>query len=207
MSGQIALVKHRLIVAEILYSGGMKRYLTSHLPLALVYALVVFVVKGAWWPLSVGTLVWGWWVMGVVVGVLILFLDRVVYTYSYPAEQLSQMASYYYKEKSYGKMFEVLYSRKEEQNKLTFRSALFIAIWVPLAFFALTSTTSLFGKGVVMGLMLHILYDGWRLQKMNAVRLNERLFWQIARPVRQEEQLVFMWVITALFGFFSFWVG
>jgi hypothetical protein len=101
---------------------------------------------------------------------------------------------------------ELLDDRRGEQNKLTFRSAIFMAVWVPLCFFAITSTTGLFGKGVVMGLMAHILYDAWRLQKQDPGRLNERLFWQIARLVKREEQLLFMWVVTGLFVVFSFWV-
>jgi len=80
-------------------------------------------------------------------------------------------------------------------------------VWVPLAFFALTSTSALFGKGVVMGLMFHILSDAWRLQKVEPRRLHIRLFWMIKRPVTDEERLVFMYVMTAIFGLMSFWVA
>lgn len=184
----------------------MKRYVLSHLPIALWYGLLVFVLRGVHWPPSWQILSWLWWVAGVAVGVLILFLDRLVYIYSYPQEQLSQTTIYHYRQKDYRQMLSVLDGRREEQNRLTFRSALFMVIWVPLSFFALTSTSGLFGKGVVMGLMLHILYDAWRMQKVNPKRLNERLFWQIGRAVSHEEQLVFMWVVTALFVALSFWV-
>lgn len=185
----------------------MKRYVLTHLPMALWYALAVFLVNGIGWPPSWQMLTWSWWLLGVVFGVLLLFLDRLVYVYSYPNEQLSQTAAYHYQQKDYKQMLEVLYLRKEDQNKLTFRSALFMAIWVPLSFFALTSTTGLFGKGVVMGIMLHILHDAWRMQRANPAKLNERLFWQIGRPVTQQEQVVFMWVVTGMFVLFSFWVG
>lgn len=185
----------------------MKRYLSSHLPMAIWYGLIVFALNGITWPLSLQMLSWVWWVVGVGVGVMILFLDRLVYVYSYPNEQLSQTVMYHYKQKDYVNMLAVIDMRRQEQNKLTFRSALFIVIWVPLAFFALTSTTGLFGKGVVMGLMLHILYDSWKLQRIDSYRLNERLFWQIGRVVRSEEQLVLMYVMSALFVVFSFWVA
>lgn len=191
----------------VLYTSFMKQYVTAHLPMALYYSLLVFVLRGVHWPPSLQMLSWVWWVGGVVVGVLLLFLDRLVYVYSYPNEQLSQTAIYHYQQKDYKNLLEVLYMRRGEQNKLTFRSALFMAIWVPLSFFALTSTTGLFGKGVVMGLMLHILWDAWRMQKMDTARLNERLFWQIGRPVTEREQLVFIYVLTGLFAVFSFWVG
>lgn len=181
----------------------MKRYLKSHVPMALGYGVLVFLINGGWSnPLS-----WVWFVVGVVVGVLVLFADRIVYTYSYPLTQISQQFAWYVKEKKYLSALELLDNRRLEQERLTFRSALFMAIWVPLSFFALTSTTGLFGKGVVMGLMLHILADSWRLQKKDPRRLHIRLFWLIKREIRDEERLVFLWVITAIFGVLSFWVG
>jgi len=135
-----------------------------------------------------------------------MFLDRVVYTYSYPKEQLSQQYAWLIKEKRYFEALSLLDSRRDEQNRLTFRSALFMVVWVPLAFFALTSTAGLFGKGVVMGLMFHTLFDSWRVQKKDPKRLNERLFWQIGRVVKPEEQLVFMYALTLIFVFLSWWV-
>lgn len=184
------------------------RYVASHLPMALIYGLLIALLKGSWLPFEVSELVsWVMFVGGVVVGVIILFLDRIVYTYSYPTDQLSQQFNWLTREKRWWEAMKLLDARREEQNKLTFRSALFMVIWVPLSFFALTSTAGLFGKGVVMGLMLHILLDGWRMQRLNPSRLNERLFWQIGRTVRAEEQLVFMYVISAIFILLSFWVS
>jgi len=186
----------------------MKRYLFSHLPMALVYALLVFAIRSGWWRFEwLQMASWIWWIMGVVVGVLILFADRIVYTYSYPGAQISQQFSWYIKEKKYMSALELLDVRRLEQERLSFRSSLFMAIWVPLSFFALTSTTGLFGKGVVMGLMLHILTDSWRLQKIEPRRLHVRLFWLIKRQITDEERLVFLSVMTAFFVVFSFWVG
>ena len=188
---------------HLLYTDFMKRYLLSHIPLALGYATVVLVIHLGW------SSIWdsAFWILGVVFGVLILFADRIVYTYSYPATQISQQFSWYIKQKKYLTALNLLDVRRLEQERLTFRSCLFMAIWVPLSFFALTSTTGLFGKGVVMGLMLHILADAWRLQKREPRRLHIRLFWLIKREIRDEERLVFMWIMSAIFVVFSFWVG
>lgn len=185
----------------------MRRYLVAHVPIALAYSLFVAAVKGSWWPFEIETvLIWVWWLLGVFSGVFILFIDRVVYTYSYPEEQLSQQFAWFVKNKQYLRALEILDVRRHEQERLTFRSVLFIAVWVPLAFFALTSTSGLFGKGVVMGLMLHILYDSWRMQKENPAGLDRRLFWQIKRTFTREEKIVFMWAVTVIFVWFSFWV-
>ena len=186
----------------------MKRYIFSHLPIALVYALLIFAIRSGWWDFKLAIFTsWIWWVLGVILGVLILFADRIVYTYSYPGTQISQQFAWYVKERKYLSALELLDMRRLEQERLTFRSALFMVIWVPLSFFALTSTTGLFGKGVVMGIMLHILFDAWRLQRSEPRRLHVRLFWIIKREIRDEERLVFLSVITALFVLFSFWVS
>lgn len=185
----------------------MKRYILSHLPMALIYAVVIFALRGSWLSFNLANMLnWGWWIVGVVVGVLILFLDRVAYTYAYPQEQLSQQFSWYTNQRKYSTALDLLDSRRLEQEKLTFRSSLFMVVWIPLAFFVLTSTPNLFGKGVVMGIMLHVMSDAWRLAKSDPRRLHVRLFWIIKRAVSDEERLVFMWIMTAIFIVFSFWV-
>lgn len=186
----------------------MRRYLTSHLPIALAYGLLIMAIRGNWWPFEINELLrWVWWLLGTGVGVMILFLDRVAYTFAYPTEQLSQQFTWLVKRKNYVQAMELLDLRRGEQEKLTFRSALFMVVWILLAFFALTSTSAMFGKGVVMGLMLHILYDAWRLQKEDPGKLSTRLFWQIKRGFSNEEKLTFLWVMTGFFVWFSFWVG
>lgn len=186
----------------------MKRYFWSHFPIALGYAVLIFAIRGGWWRFDFATMFgWIWWVIGVVVGVLVLFADRIAYVYSYPGTQISQQFAWYVKEKKYMSALDLLDARRLEQERLTFRSSLFMAIWVPLSFFALTSTSGLFGKGVVMGLMLHILADAWKLQKADPRRLHIRLFWLIKRVITDEERLVFLSVITAFFVVFSFWVS
>lgn len=176
--------------------------------MALGYGILILLVRSGWWNFSsFDWQSWVMWIVGVVLGVLVLFADRIVYTYSYPGTQIAQQFSWYIKEKKYLSALELLDDRRLEQERLTFRSSLFMAIWVPLAFFALTSTTGLFGKGVVMGLMLHILADSWKLQKLEPRRLHVRLFWLIKREITDEERLVFLSIVTALFVVFSFWVS
>lgn len=176
--------------------------------MALGYSLLVFAIRGLLPFVSwLSYLNWMLWMIGVICGVLILFADRIVYTYSYPGAQISQQFNWYIKQKQYLTALNLLDDRRLEQERLAFRSALFMTIWVPLAFFALTSTPALFGKGVVMGLMLHILMDAWRLQKVEPRRLHIRLFWLIKRAITDEERLIFLWVVTGFFVLFSIWVG
>lgn len=186
----------------------MNSYLSTHLPIALIYGLVIFLFKGLL-PLNDFShyLNWIGWFLGVIVGVLLLFIDRIVYTYSYPGTQIAQQFSWYWQQKKYLSALTLLYDRRLEAERLTFRSSLFIIMWIPLAFFAITSTNSLFGKGVVMGIMLHILNDSWRLQKIDPRRLHLRLFWLIKREITNEERLTFLWITSTIFVLFSFWIG
>lgn len=193
---------------RLVYIGIMQKYVVTHLPMALAYAGVVFLVKGLLPLREIGEyLGWIGWVLGVGLGVLVLFTDRIVYSYSYPATQVAQQFGWYWQQKKYLTALNLLYDRRLEMERLTFRSSLFMVVWVPLAFFALTSTPGMFGKGVVMGLMLHILYDSWRLQRLEPRRLHLRLFWLIKREVTDEERLVFLWIMTGIFVIFSAWVG
>lgn len=176
--------------------------------MAIGYAFLVFAIKGLF-PIEgvAHYLNWIGWIIGVVVGVLVLFIDRVVYTFSYPGTQIAQQFSWYWKQRQYFTALTLLYERRLEAERLTFRSSLFMAVWVPLAFFATTSTSQLFGKGVVMGVMLHILYDSWRLQKKDPRRLHLRLFWLIKREILDSERLIFLWVITGIFVLISLWIA
>lgn len=181
----------------------MKRYVLAHVPMALGYGVVVFLVNAGWH----NPLAWGYWILGVVLGALVLFVDRIVYTYSYLGAEISKQFHWLVQEKRYGEALAYLDTHRLEQERLAFRSVLFMVVWVPLAFFALTSTAGLFGKGVVMGLMLHILADSWRLQRSEPRRLHVRLFWLIKREVSDEERTVFLSIVTGVFVLLSFWVG
>ena len=186
----------------------MGRYLKKHLVLGLGYGLVMIGLK--WWQGRWGeSYFWQdslWFGLGVIVGVWLLFLDRLVYVYMYPEEQLSQQVIYWWKQKKYWQSLALLDARRSEQNRLMLRSALFMGIWVLLALFSLTSSLSFFGRGVVMGMMWHSLCDAWRLQRLNKQRLNQRLFWQIKREVSEEEKVGFLVVVSLIFGLLSWWM-
>lgn len=182
----------------------MGRYLKSHLVVGLIYLGLMFVKL-----LNGGGLDWQWGLsfgLGVIVGVWLLFLDRLVYVYTYPEEQLSQHFIYLWKQGRRGQALALLDARRSEQQRLMFRSILFVVVWIPLAFFSLTSSLSVFGKGVVMGIMWHILWDSWRLQRINPEKLNYRLFWQIKRKFSREEQMAVLGSLSLIFLLLSWWV-
>lgn len=139
------------------------------------------------------------WFLGGFIGYWLLSLDRLVDIYfTHPETQLSHYVRYYIKKGQYKWALATLQKRKREQERLTFRSALFHLVWVVLAFFALTSTTSLLGKGVVIGIGLHLLLDEWEDYLVDQECLRRWLFWQIKREVSLKEQKIFLWGMTFL---------
>ena len=164
----------------------------------LVYLAGVTLARWRWdWQIL------GWWTGGVV-GWSLLVLDRWLWVYwTRPEAQLSYRVRWLVKQKRIKEAWEEILRRKEEQDKLAFRSVLFQLAWVGLAFFAVTSTVGLFGKGVVMGVGLHLLYDEWKDYLKSAELLRDWLFWPIKRPVSLKETRAYLWLMTLSFGVLS----
>jgi len=141
---------------------------------------------------------------GGIFGWVIVWLDRLVYIYwSHPGTQLSQYARYYFKKKSWKAGINLMEQRKAEFKELTFRSVLFQASWVVLAVFALTSVASIFGKAMVVGLGLRILYEEWRDYLKDKETLKRWLFWQIKRKISNEELKWYLYGMTGIFAWLT----
>jgi len=137
---------------------------------------------------------------GGIFGWIIVWLDRLVYVYwSHPETQLSQYVKYYFIKKNWKTGINLMEQRKGEFKELTFRSVLFQAAWVVLAVFALTSVASIFGKAMVIGLGLRILYEEWRDFLKDKETLKRWLFWQIKREISNEELKWYLYIMTGIF--------
>lgn len=79
-----------------------------------------------------------------------------------------------------------------------FYSALFQLSWLVLALFTITSTSSLFGKGLVMAIGLDLLLVEW--QSMVKNQDLSWLFWQIKKEIPFKEQKYFLYLMTGMFG-------
>jgi hypothetical protein len=143
------------------------------------------------------------WLAGGFLGWHFLFLDKIVYFYFlHPELPSAQQAEIVMKNHGLKAWLKLMIKEKVEE-KLTLRSLLFqLAFWV-LAIFTVTSTASFLGKGLVMGLGLHLLIEEWQLQLNNPLNLNKRLFWQLKRTVSLEEQKYYLGITTFLFLFIT----
>lgn len=141
------------------------------------------------------------WFLGAGIGAYFIKIEQLIYVYYfYPDEFLSIEVRKLLKEKNKKSAFLML-KNQVYQQRLAFRSALFQAVWLVLAFFTLTSTAGFFGKALVMAVGLHLLLDEWVdfLGKKNI----SWLFWQIKRQVSLKEQKWFLWIMTGVFGILS----
>lgn len=143
-----------------------------------------------------------WWLIGAYIGYWLLTVDRFVDVYfTHPDTKMSIYIKDLVKKNNFKKAIEDLEKYKEHQKNLALRSALFQAIWIPLTFFTLTSTASLFGKAVVMGLGLHLLFDEW--EDVKSGKGISWLFWQIKRQISLKEQKIYLWMMTGAFLVFT----
>ncbi|OGY20723.1 MAG: hypothetical protein A2900_00070 [Candidatus Chisholmbacteria bacterium RIFCSPLOWO2_01_FULL_50_28] len=179
----------------------MRKLISEHVRVLVVY-LIVFMLLRWEWPGSVRGMfdLVGLWVGGAI-GMALLGLDRVIHVYATrPHEQLSQQVSSLVGQRKLREALQTLLLRRGEQYHLAFRNGVFALVFIPVLFFAITSTSGLFGKGIALGLMVHLVYDIWRDQLTRPQHLNSWLFWMVSREVSPEEQRTFVWILTGGFG-------
>lgn len=116
-----------------------------------------------------------------------IFVERLLYVYySRPHEQLSEQVKQLMRIRRYWDGLRLLHARRAEQSRLIVRSVVFMAVWVPMAIFVITSTGSMLASGLVMSIGLHLLYDVL-LDIGNVGRLKSWLFWPIQREITDAE--------------------
>ncbi|NMC36550.1 hypothetical protein GYA49_05905 [Candidatus Beckwithbacteria bacterium] len=141
----------------------------------------------------------GLWICGGGLGYMVLYADRLVDLYfANPDTELAYYVKAYFAKKQFKKGWQLLMYNKRLQKHLTFRSALFQVVWVLLAFFTISSTSSLFGKGFVLGLGLHLLLDEWQDFVSNKDYLRTWLFWQINKTISDQELQIYLIVMTVI---------
>lgn len=179
----------------------LKNLSIAHLRVLLIYLVLVTILR---WelPRSFGAFfdLLGLWIGGAI-GVTLLSLDRVLHVYVMrPHEQLSLQMQELVRKRLWKDALETLAVRRNEQYNLAFHNGVFALVYIPVLFFAVTSTAGLFGKGIALGVMLHLVYDAWRDQLAHPEHLNKWLFWMVSREVTLEEQRTFLWIISGAFG-------
>lgn len=118
-------------------------------------------------------------VIGLFIGFSLLLVDRILHViFIAPETEFSQIALTAWKKRQYGSLITLFTSARESQERLTTRSAVFMLCYCALAVYVLTSTTSVLGVGVVLGLGLHFCVDFW-MYRSDPAAFQRHFLWQI----------------------------
>lgn len=162
------------------------------LAIALSYAVIVTIAGS---NLRIEFLLF--W-LGLAAGAFILYFEPFISAYLSPTTPLSQEARQILKAGKLKEVFNFALSHQEQEQPIL-HSALFQAALTVLCFYVITSTTTLFGSGLVLGMALHLISEEIAVRRDHQ-RLNRMLFWNIKRPVSENEQRIYLGIIFALFG-------
>jgi len=145
-----------------------------------------------------------WWLLGIMVGFLFVFLDRLVYSlFSNPNETLGLRIKELFGRKKFVEGIRPLLAERYDQKELVMRSAMFLVVWIVLAFFTATSVASFVARGFVLGIGTHLIFD----LVYDFFYEKERLdlwFWQIKRTLEPEEKFWFVAVASVMYIFLAF---
>lgn len=132
----------------------MKKELFIHF--ALFFAFFVFIILFRQyfdWPYI-------WFVVGGVVGTILPDIDHLIYVYfTKPHELTSQRVNYLVQKKDVKRATELLYETRSERGGLIFHTVFFQIIFLVLTFWMMSSSNSLFGRGLVLTFSLHLSVD------------------------------------------------
>lgn len=177
-----------------------RKEILNNLLLVLIWLLVVTLLRWDWqWNLL---LFW----LGGILGVFLFNLDHLFYFLVIsPHELTSQRFQRLLEQKKFKEALVLMFDTTTERYRLPFHNALFQVILLVLCFFVLTSTNNLFGSGLVMGMMLHLLKDevGELLSKQEE-RLKKWLFWQVNFEVSFDQQKLFVILMVLFFVALNF---
>lgn len=145
---------------------------------------------------------WAFW-LGGIFGTLLPDLDHVIYFYFVsPVELTSKRFDFLAHKHEIKRMFELLYETRSERQGLIFHTIFFQVIFLILTFWMLSSSGSLFGRGMVIAFATHLSID----QLMDLTEMGNIGNWMKYLPFRLDlEQTRIYWLTSTLlllvFGF------
>lgn len=145
---------------------------------------------------------WPFW-LGGLFGTILPDLDHVIYAvFLRPQELTSQRLNFLINRKEVKRAVELLYETRSERKGLIFHSVYFQLIFLVLTFWMLSSSSSLFGRGLVLSFALHLSVD----QIVDLMELGSFDNWLKFSPIYLDlKKAQFYWLGTTLlllvFGF------
>lgn len=132
----------------------MKRELFIHFSFWFSFFVLISLVKHflslSYWPFWLGGLV----------GVILPDIDHLIYVYFIkPTDLTSQRVNYLVNKSQLWRSVQLLYETRSERRGLIFHTIFFQLIFFVLTFWLMSSSASIFGKGLVLSFALHISVD------------------------------------------------
>lgn len=146
---------------------------------------------------------WGFW-LGGLVGTILPDLDHIIYFYFVsPNDLTAKRFDFLAHKKELKRMTELLYETRTERKGLIFHTIFFQLIFLILTFWMLTSSGSLFGKGMVLAFAAHLSVDQIIDITENGNLKNWMKYLPFSFDNRQERiYWIASTVLLLLFGFF-----
>jgi len=176
----------------------VRKEILNHIIAALLLTILVVVVKG-WFDLSYWTIF-----LGAALGTILPDIDHVIYVYFLaPQELTSQRVGYMVSKKDFWGAVKLLAETRSERRELIFHTVFFQLIFLILTFFVITSTGSVFGRGLVLAFSLHLLMD----QVVDLRQVGNLENWLYSSPLKvpAPQTKAYLWAIFAvllIFGLF-----
>jgi hypothetical protein len=132
----------------------MKKEIFVHFAFLISLLILISIARGY---LSISY--WSLW-LGGIIGTILPDLDHFLYVYFLrPQELTSQRVGLMMGKRDIWGSLEMLAETRSERTKLIFHTATFQIIFLILTFFVLSSSGSIFGRGLVLAFSLHLLVD------------------------------------------------
>jgi len=102
---------------------------------------------------------WPFW-LGGAIGTFLPDIDHLIYVlFMSPQDLTSQRVSFLWQRREYKRIIELLYETRSERRGLVFHTIFFQIIFLILTFWVMSSSASLFGKGLVLSFAFHLSVD------------------------------------------------
>ena len=132
----------------------MKKEVLVHSLSFLIFFVLVTLVRG-WFDVAFIA----FWVGGIL-GTILPDVDHLIYVYYLrPEEYDSQRTTHMAGNRNFVQSFKYLAETRDSRTRLIFHTVYFQLIFLALTLFVITSSGSLFGRGIVLAFSLHLLVD------------------------------------------------
>lgn len=138
----------------------MKKELALHLLTTLILFVPIFIFRYLNIHLLSANLVFLAFLVGGIVGAILPDIDHIIYVYYLrPYEVTSQRVMYEAQKGNLMQSWDLLSRTRSERTNLILHTVMFQVIFLFLSFLVMTSSGSLFGRGLVLAFLLHLLVD------------------------------------------------